>query len=270
MSRGRAAFHNLDPDTIVLRLKGAPLSILMVLWWFGGQGRDDLVARTGYSINTIKRDLARLERDGLVTRLHYRKWIVTPLFYQLPIPFGQLPAAPERSLTDLSGQKLVDNSVDGLAERSPSDLSGQSTDVLMGEVVNAERSPSDLSASQDPSERSPSDLSALYDHDHEHINTDEVVERLKSLKPSFKKAEYWLSFVDVGLVVEWLDYFDSFPPHERRQHFVNEAAYLNAMVRRGERAPHRESEIENTCAECGKSYFDGAGRCMVCDGRILL
>lgn len=71
-----------------------------------------------------------------------------------------------------------------------------------------------------------------------------------------------------ALVAQWLDYLDTFTAGERRARFANEAAYINAVVLRGEPPPVSVSATVAVCNDCGKSFFDDAGRCLVCTGLI--
>lgn len=77
---------NLEKETFLRVLKGAPLSVLLALWVHGAMGRSEISRKTGWKGDTVKDALVFLEGLDLVVRPHYRKWSVSDGFHQLPLP----------------------------------------------------------------------------------------------------------------------------------------------------------------------------------------
>lgn len=83
----------LNGQTFLRVLKGAPLSVLIGLWVHGGMGQGELRRCTGYDEKTVRDALEFLDALGLVARAHYRKWVLAvDVFGQLPLAGLGLPA----------------------------------------------------------------------------------------------------------------------------------------------------------------------------------
>jgi hypothetical protein len=116
----------LEKETFLRVLKGAPLSVLLCLWVHGAMGKKGIVRKTGWHKDTVEDALAFLMDMGLVSRPHYRKWVLADGFYQLPFP--SLAERPQNRLSGGSEQLTLDiGPVDkdevGIAERPQNRLS---------------------------------------------------------------------------------------------------------------------------------------------------
>jgi hypothetical protein len=66
-------------QALMLRaLHGAPLTVLVALHLFGPMSRRAMCRRTGYKRRAVEEALHVLEEVGLVQRVHYREWRLTP------------------------------------------------------------------------------------------------------------------------------------------------------------------------------------------------
>jgi hypothetical protein len=108
-------------------------------------------------------------------------------------------------------------------------------------------------------------------HRSKHIkttttDTQRLVESLLQLNPPFENPEVWLEDVSLRLVQAWLEYLEDLNLEERSR-IRNEAAFLRVKVATGQ-PPQRRRTHPKTCPQCGKPYFDRAGRCLVCAGVV--
>ena len=88
--------HQPTQDQPLLRLKGAPLSVLLSLACDGAQSGADLAPRTGWWDGAVRRALQQLQQLELAQQLTYRSWVLRPgvdvvLLLGLPCPATSPP-----------------------------------------------------------------------------------------------------------------------------------------------------------------------------------
>lgn len=75
----------MDSRLVLRSLRGAPLSVVMALFMFGGGDRQDLIGWTGYQKGAIDSALRLLEEQGVVVRPSYKRWALSDGAQQLPL-----------------------------------------------------------------------------------------------------------------------------------------------------------------------------------------
>ena len=120
---------NLEKETFLRVLKGAPLSVLLALWVHGAMDKKGLSIKTGWKEDTIGDALAFLGDLKLVERPHYRKWTVSDGFEQLPFP-----ALAETRKNRVSEQLTIEvGAVDNFAETRKNRVSASSSSYIQEE-----------------------------------------------------------------------------------------------------------------------------------------
>lgn len=231
----------IDRETFLRVLKGAPLSTLMALWFFGPQAQKQISRRTGFSRRTTRDALEYLQDLALVERSHYRGWFVSSGFFQLPFP----------QMEDLACGKPVDNIVKTV-DNSQNGRSSLRRKGSLGSLSDAERDPGDP-------------FQADHDHDDDHkergVDNSNIVNRLREL--GFSDAEQYFVRRDARLIGDWLAYYDALPA-KRRNSFKNFGGLLRQRVDAGREAPRVSAAA--SCTSCGRVLINE--RCLVCDGVV--
>ncbi len=123
---------------ITLRaLKGAPLSVLVALFWFGPASRKGLVSRTGYGKDAVGDALNALFGMGLVVRLDYRKWALldgNKLFEVQSYP-QVFHNDPERRNNRLSASERRENRLSALVVSSSNTTIDKDEKVLDAQIL---------------------------------------------------------------------------------------------------------------------------------------
>lgn len=127
---------DLEKETFLRVLKGAPLSVLVGLWVHGAMSRKDLKRKTGFDLKTVDDALAFLDDLKLVDRPHYRKWCIASGFYQLPLARVGLPESGEFPSSGQRPLLVVDKAESG---NSPSSAA-ESGDSPLSALVVVDRS----------------------------------------------------------------------------------------------------------------------------------
>ena len=112
---------NLEKQTFLRVLKGAPLSVLLALWVHGAMSRKELVRKTGWQKDTVDNALDFLSDLKLIERPHYRKWALSDGFHQLPFPSLEIAESRKNRLSEQS--TIIVEPVDNFAEGRKNRLS---------------------------------------------------------------------------------------------------------------------------------------------------
>lgn len=125
---------NLEKETFLRVLKGAPLSVLLSLWVHGGMDRKAIMLKTGWKKEAVDDALAFLSDLDLVARPHYRHWALGDGFKHLPFP-NLLPESPKNGLSGLIVETAESpkngTSATALAAESPKNgTSGATSDQI--------------------------------------------------------------------------------------------------------------------------------------------
>lgn len=109
---------DLEKETFLRVLKGAPLSVLLCLWVHGSMSRQDIVQKTGWKKDSVIDALSFLDDLKLVVRPHYREWALSDSFYQLPLPLGDNSKKPG-FLIDAGGAEVRKNRISMILDEKP-------------------------------------------------------------------------------------------------------------------------------------------------------